>query len=165
MMSVNGGQHGAAKLLRQSIRLGVLLDDAQAHMKNLESIILQLTVGRSLLKRMVTTLTQRTTAAKLEISRLDGALSTAHLRLSRERAASAAKSDEIKTNTMWNPQCVVCLDTGVTHAIVHGDTGHMVFCTGCAGKEGRDDVCAVCRSVGKVVRIFQPGTRQLQTMV
>lgn len=52
--------------------------------------------------------------------------------------------------------CVICMALPRDATIVHGDTGHVCCCLGCAMKlQQRDGLCPMCREpIGAVIRHF-----------
>lgn len=105
-------------------------------------------------------LARRNIALRRQIAQIAFDLETSQLLAALHKTKAEAATEEIRTNTQWNPQCVACMATGVTTAAVHGNTGHLALCTPCAesmaGAKGLV-ACPVCRKPSHLVRIFQAG--------
>ena len=106
-------------------------------------------------------LARRNIALRRQIAQIAFDLEASQLLAALHKTKAEAATEEIRTNTQWNPQCVACMATGVTTAAVHGNTGHLAFCTPCAESMAAVDkgvvACPVCRKPSRLVRIFQAG--------
>lgn len=64
--------------------------------------------------------------------------------------------DDVDENLDERDKCIVCCVRPKKATIVHGNTGHVCCCMGCAYElQRRGDMCPICRApIDKVIKHF-----------
>ena len=133
-----------------------LLKNVASHINDMMDRIEALTKTNAILRDVLRKLAIQNDAARTSLAECISATETS-VKDAFERADML--SDEVKLATQFNPQCVVCASSGVTHAIFHNETAHLCLCVECAMtlKKNSPVLCPICRDQGTLVRVFVSG--------
>jgi hypothetical protein len=68
---------------------------------------------------------------------------------------NSIKEKRINKKRVKNGKCVICLDKKSVISFIHGDTGHLICCSGCSENFCIHDKCPLCRkTIDNIVKIY-----------